>query len=74
MRKPTYTSREDANRAGVTWRKSSHSFPSGECVEVAQPSYGTVLFDDSKRHNGAVVEVSAAAVRTFVAAVKQGSL
>ncbi|MGW8066395.1 DUF397 domain-containing protein [Streptomyces ziwulingensis] len=74
MRKPTYTSRRDADRVGVVWRKSSHSYPEGECVEVAQPSGATVLFDDSKRHNGALMEVSTATARAFVAAVRQGSV
>lgn len=72
MRKPTYASRREAAAAGVVWRRSAHSFPEGECVEVARPTGVTVLFCDSKAHDGAVVEVSAAAASAFVAALGQG--
>lgn len=72
MRKPTYASRRGAVEAGVVWRKSSYSFPEGECVEVARPAEVTVLFCDSKACDGAVVEVSASVALLFLTALGQG--
>ncbi|CAL2059583.1 MULTISPECIES: DUF397 domain-containing protein [Streptomyces] len=74
MGKSMYVSRQDADDAGVMWRKSSHSYPEGECVEVAQPSGAQVLFDDSKVRKGRVVEVSTAAAVAFVTAVRRGDI
>jgi hypothetical protein len=33
------------------WRKSSHSNPSTECVEVGRSAHGTIAVRDTK-HNG----------------------
>ncbi|MFE0606649.1 DUF397 domain-containing protein [Streptomyces sp. NPDC058892] len=53
------------------WRKSSFSNGSGgECVEVADGASGVVPVRDSKRPDGGVVVVSAAAWGPFVAALK----
>ncbi|MFJ9762494.1 DUF397 domain-containing protein [Streptomyces erythrochromogenes] len=55
----------------VGWRRSSHSTaPEGLCVEVADGFAGVVPVRDSKRPDGGVVVVSAAAWGPFVAALK----
>ncbi|MFJ9546116.1 DUF397 domain-containing protein [Streptomyces erythrochromogenes] len=53
------------------WRKSSYSNgDGGNCVEVADGVAGVVPVRDSKRPDGGVVVVSAAAWGPFVAALK----
>ncbi|MFE6907134.1 DUF397 domain-containing protein [Streptomyces erythrochromogenes] len=55
----------------VIWRKSSYSSgDGGNCVEVADGLSGVVPVRDSKRPDGGVVVVSAAAWGPFVAALK----
>ncbi|MFE5615853.1 DUF397 domain-containing protein [Streptomyces sp. NPDC056524] len=56
------------------WFKSSYSNGSGgECVECARAGGGT-LVRDSKRADGHVIAVGAAAWRAFVAAAAAGGL
>ena len=53
------------------WRKSSYSNGTGgDCVEVADGLVGIVPVRDSKRPDGPVLVVSAAAWAPFVAEVK----
>ncbi|WP_371129513.1 DUF397 domain-containing protein [Streptomyces sp. TLI_105] len=55
------------------WRTSSHSNTSGgNCVEVADNTPGLVPVRDSKRPDGPVLVVPAAAWAPFVEAVKAG--
>ncbi|MEV7275531.1 DUF397 domain-containing protein [Streptomyces sp. NPDC093111] len=53
------------------WRKSSYSNTSGgDCLEVRDDTPGLVPVRDSKRPDGPVLVVTAAAWAPFVAAVK----
>ncbi|MFI1654200.1 DUF397 domain-containing protein [Streptomyces sp. NPDC020472] len=59
--------------SAATWRKSSYSNSSGgNCVEVADNTPGLVPVRDSKRPDGPVLVVPAAAWAPFVEAVKAG--
>ncbi|MBL1099482.1 DUF397 domain-containing protein [Streptomyces coffeae] len=77
MKKLRRTSTESAVRRGdglSAWRKSSHSNPSGACVEVAETADGVVAFRDSKRKEGPVMAVSRASAAAFTAAVARDEL
>ncbi|MER7332185.1 MULTISPECIES: DUF397 domain-containing protein [unclassified Micromonospora] len=65
---------EEVNQATVTWRKSTRSNGSGDCVEVADNLAGKVGLRDSKDPTGPVLTFSPAAWATFVRAAKADSL
>ncbi|MFI8963926.1 DUF397 domain-containing protein [Streptomyces sp. NPDC053493] len=75
-RKSSYSNGDGGNCVEVAegyahWRKSSYSNgDGGDCVEVADDVAGLVPVRDSKRPDGPVVVVTAAAWAPFVAAVK----
>lgn len=57
------------------WTKSSYSNNGGNCVEVAAnlaASHGIVPVRDSKRTDGPVITLPAAAFSAFVAGVRAG--
>jgi Domain of unknown function (DUF397) len=56
----------------TTWRKSSYSGSSGECVEVGSAKRAVVV-RDTKDRAGAVLRVSAETWRAFAASVQAGS-
>ncbi|MFC9582925.1 DUF397 domain-containing protein [Streptomyces yangpuensis] len=57
--------------SAATWRTSSYSNGTGgDCVEVADGLAGLVPVRDSKRPDGGVVMVSAAAWGPFVASLR----
>jgi hypothetical protein len=54
----------------TAWRKSTHSGTSGgDCVEVGDADYA-VLVRDTKDHDGASLEFTAAAWRQFATSLK----
>jgi len=55
----------------VTWRKSTQSNGSGDCVEVAVTDEG-VLVRDSKDPGGAILTFTPAEWRAFVGGAKDG--
>lgn len=56
----------------ATWRRSSYSGESGNCVEIAAVGVGRRAVRDSKDPEGGSLVVSDAAWGDFVAAVKRG--
>ncbi|MFJ4152685.1 DUF397 domain-containing protein [Streptomyces galbus] len=77
MRTAAYAQVGSADTGGGTstvWRKSSHSNPYGDCLEVAYPAGGGVYFHDSKMPSGRVLGVSRAAAAAFFAAAMRGDL
>ncbi|MEU7715378.1 DUF397 domain-containing protein [Micromonospora chalcea] len=54
----------------MTWRKSTRSNGSGNCVEVADNLPGVVGLRDSKDPRGPILAFDPAAWSTFVASVK----
>ncbi|MCI4062055.1 DUF397 domain-containing protein [Micromonospora sp. R77] len=65
---------EEVNQAPVTWRKSTRSNGSGDCVEVADNLPGVVGLRDSKNPTGPVLTFGPKAWSLFVGSVKQGTL
>ena len=55
----------------ATWRKSSHSNPSGNCVEAADLP-GGVAVRDSRSPDGPALAFAGATWHAFLAAVKRG--
>ncbi|MFJ6349454.1 DUF397 domain-containing protein [Streptomyces sp. NPDC092046] len=75
-RKSSYSNGDGGNCVEVAesfavWRKSSYSNgDGGECVEVRDDTPGLVPVRDSKRPDGPVLVVPAAAWTPFVASIK----
>ena len=61
-----------ANLGGVQWRKSSASNPSGNCIEVAELSDGTVAVRNSRDPLGPALVYTRAEVAAFLTGVRNG--
>ena len=64
----------EASLTRATWRKSSYSGGSGNCVEVADNLSGAVGVRDSKDPGGPALVVTAQAWQAFTDQVKSGKL
>jgi Domain of unknown function (DUF397) len=62
----------DTRLDGVTWRKSRHSNPSGNCVEVAGLSDGTVAIRNSRCPTGPALLCAPAEFSAFLAGARDG--
>ncbi|MET7365850.1 DUF397 domain-containing protein [Streptomyces sp. NPDC005566] len=56
----------------VTWVKSQHSNPSGNCVEMALLPGGDVAVRNSRHPQGPALVYTEAEVRAFLAGVRDG--
>jgi hypothetical protein len=65
---------DDAEGPGRMWRKSSWSYGSGQCIEVATPSSNRIAVRDSKNAQSAVLSFSSAQWNAFVASIQSGKL
>ncbi|NES13882.1 MULTISPECIES: DUF397 domain-containing protein [Micromonospora] len=65
---------EEVNQAPVTWRKSTRSNGSGDCIEVADNLAGKVGVRDSKDREGTVLAFEPKAWSRFVQSVKRRKL
>lgn len=57
---------------GVTWRKSSHSNPSGNCVEVTELADGRIAVRNSRHPGGPALICTRAGMAGFVKGAKGG--
>ncbi|MFF7592187.1 DUF397 domain-containing protein [Kitasatospora purpeofusca] len=62
----------DAAALDLTWRKSSWSNDSGNCVEFAMPNAPVSYVRDSKNPSGPALTLTAAAHTAFITAVANG--
>jgi len=58
----------------LNWKKSSMSYSSGGCVEVAAESRGLIRVRDSKNPKGPVLGFAPAEWDAFVSGVRKGEL
>ncbi len=61
-----------ASSLEVTWRKSSQSNQSGNCVEVAALPHGDVAVRNSRHPSGPALVYTRAEISAFLAGVKDG--
>lgn len=61
-----------ADLGPVTWRKSTKSNPSGNCVEFAALPGGDVAVRNSRHPDGPALVYTRAEVAAFLAGVKNG--
>ena len=62
----------NTDEARVTWKKSTRSNGSGDCVEVAQLQDGRRLVRDSKNPDGAILTFTPNEWRAFLDGAKDG--
>lgn len=71
---PQITNGMPASRLrGVTWRKSRHSNPSGNCVELAELPVGVIAVRNSRYPSGPALIYTRAELDAFVQSLKDGT-
>jgi Domain of unknown function (DUF397) len=65
---------DDTDESDREWRKSSRSYGSGQCVQVAAHSGKHIYVRDSKNAHGAILTFSSIEWNSFVAIVQNGGL
>jgi hypothetical protein len=74
MKEQIHNGMPAAEVPGARWRKSSHSNPSGNCVEMARLVDGRVAVRNSRFPEGVALIYSAADFQAFVQEAKTGQL
>jgi hypothetical protein len=69
---PAHLGIDDPRLDGVTWRKSLHSNPSGNCVELAKLPGGAVAIRNSRFSTGPALLCARADFATFLAGARDG--
>ncbi|RRO18003.1 DUF397 domain-containing protein [Saccharopolyspora rhizosphaerae] len=59
-------------RSELRWRKSAHSNPSGNCVEVAELEPGRIAVRNSRFADGPVLVYTREEIAAFLEGVKEG--
>jgi hypothetical protein len=62
----------NAALGSVAWRKSRHSNPSGNCVEIAGLPDGAVAIRNSRHPSGAALICARAEISAFRASARDG--
>jgi hypothetical protein len=68
----TYNGMPAAELTGITWQKSRHSNPNGECVEVAVLPGGEIAVRNSRFPGGPALVYTRAEIAAFLAGAKDG--
>ncbi len=63
---------QDPGLDQAAWRKSRHSNPSGNCVEIAALAGGTIAIRNSRHPAGPALICSRADFATFLAGARDG--
>lgn len=65
-------SAQDPRLEHATWRKSSHSNPSGNCVEIAALPGGTIAVRNSRHPDGPALICQRADFAAFLSGAREG--
>jgi Domain of unknown function (DUF397) len=65
---------DGADDAGSGWRKSSCSYGTGDCVQIAAPDAVCIAVRDSKNPQGTILRFTPGSWRDFVASVRLGEI
>ena len=68
----TYDTTPAAELLHAEWRKSAHSNPSGNCVELARLPAGQVAVRNSRHPRGAVLICAPGEIEAFIQGAKDG--
>lgn len=68
----TYNGMSASLLTDVTWKKSEHSNPNGECVEVAVLPDGEIAIRNSRYPSGPALVYTRAEIAAFLAGAKDG--
>ncbi len=71
---PAYSGMQASLLRVAVWRKSRHSNPSGNCVEMARLSGGRIVVRNSRYPNGPVLIFTRAEWEAFLRGVRDGDL